>query len=246
MTPRIALQLYSVRDILPGNFDGVVRQVAKIGYQGVETAGFKDVSSKTAGKLFKELGLTVTSTHTFPPPVGKKFKEALSILKDFDCRHIVTGYGPDKFTNLVDIKRNCEEINAVYELCQAYGVTLSVHNHSHEYISVEGVYPYKVMLEEINPDVSFEVDTYWVKVAGVDPVTALKEIGSRARLLHMKDGSGVRGQPNVAVGQGVMDVPGILKASEGSAEWLIVEFDRCATDILTAVEESYQYLSRHV
>jgi sugar phosphate isomerase/epimerase len=246
MTPRIALQLYSVRDILPGNFEEVVRQVAKIGYQGVETAGFKDVSSKAAGRLFKELGLTVTSTHTFPPPVGKKFQEALSILKDFNCRHIVTGYGADKFTNLVDIKRNCEEINAVYELCQAYGVTLSVHNHSHEYIPVEGVYPYKVMLEEINPDVSFEVDTYWVKVAGVDPVTAVKEIGSRGCLLHMKDGPGVRGQPNVAVGQGVVDVPGILKASEGSAEWLIVEFDRCATDILTAVEESYQYLSKHV
>jgi len=246
MTPRIALQLYSVRDLLPGNFEGVVRQVAKMGYQGVETAGFKDVSSKSAGKLFKELGLSVTSTHTFPPPVGKKFQEALSTLKDFDCHHIVTGYGADKFTNLADIKRDCEEINAVYELCQAYGMKLSVHNHSHEYIPVAGVYPYKVMLEEIDPGVSFEVDTYWVKVAGVDPVAVVQEMGARARLLHMKDGPGIKGQPNVAVGQGVVDVPAILKVSRDNAEWLIVEFDRCATDMMVAVEESYTYLASHV
>jgi sugar phosphate isomerase/epimerase len=102
------------------------------------------------------------------------------------------------------------------------------------------------MLENIDPEVNFELDTYWVKVAGVDPVSVLKEMGSRARLLHMKDGPGIKGKPNVAVGQGVVDVPAILKTAEGSAEWLIVEFDRSATDIMQAVEESYQYLASHV
>ena len=90
------------------------------------------------------------------------------------------------------------------------------------------------------------MDTYWVAVAGVDPVTVLNEIGSRAHLLHLKDGPGIKGQPNVAVGQGVLDVPAILKACEGSADWVIVEFDRCATDIMIAVEESCQFLSSHV
>jgi sugar phosphate isomerase/epimerase len=178
--------------------------------------------------------------------VGKLFKEAQGILKEYNCRQIVSGYGPDKFVTLAEIKRICEEVNACNELCRAYGVKLAIHNHSHEYIPVEGVYPYQVMLENIEPEVSFEVDTYWVKVAGVDPVSVLKEMGSRARLLHMKDGPGVKGKPNVAVGQGVVDVPAIIKASQGNAEWLIVEFDRCATDMLKAVEESYQYLAGHV
>jgi len=246
MKPKIALQLYSVRDLLPGNFEGVVRQVAKMGYQGVETVAIKDISTWRAGKLFKELALAVSSIHTFPPPIGKKFQEALDILKGYGCRHIVSGYGPDRFSKLADIKEICEEVNACYELCRAYGVTLSIHNHSHEYIPVEGVYPYKLMLENMDPGVFFEVDTYWVKVAGVDPVSVVKEIGSRAHLLHLKDGPGIKGQPNVAVGQGVVDVPAILKASEGSADWVIVEFDRCATDIMKAVEESFQYISSHV
>jgi sugar phosphate isomerase/epimerase len=246
MKPKIALQLYSVREIInPVNFEEIVKQVAKMGYQGVETVGSKDISAKTAGKLFKELGLEVTSVHAFPPPVGKLFKEAHGVLKEFNCRQIVSGYGPDKFVNLSEIRRICEEVNACNELCRAYGVKLAIHNHAHEYIPVEGVYPYEVMLENIDPEVTFEVDTYWVTVAGVDPVGVLKEMGGRARLVHMKDGPGIKGQPNVAVGQGVVDVPAILKASEGSAEWLIVEFDRCATDIMTAVEESYQYLASH-
>jgi sugar phosphate isomerase/epimerase len=247
MKAKIALQLYSVRELVnPGSFEEIIRQVAKIGYQGVETVSSKDIPAKTAGKLFKELGLEVSSIHVFPPPMGKLFKEAQGILKEFNCHKIVSGYGPDKFVNLSEIKRICEEVNACNELCRAYGSTLYIHNHAHEYIPVEGVYPYKVMLENIDSEVSFEVDTYWVTVAGVDPVGVLKEMGSRARLLHMKDGPGVRGKPNVAVGQGVVDVPAILKTAEGSAEWLIVEFDRSGTDIMKAVEESYQYLASHV
>ncbi len=247
MKPKIALQLYSVRDIItPDNFEETIRQIATMGYQGVETVHPKDISTKTAGKLFRELGLEVTSIHAFPPPVGKLFKEAQGHLKDYNCRQLVSGYGPDKFVNLSEIKRICEEVNACNELCRAYGVTLNIHNHAHEYIPVEGVYPYQVMLENIDPEVFFEVDTYWVKVAGVDPVSVLKEMGSRVHLLHMKDGPGIKGKPNVAVGQGVVDIPAIIKTAEGSADWLIVEFDRSATDIMKAVEESYQYLASHV
>jgi sugar phosphate isomerase/epimerase len=247
MKPKIALQLYSVREIInPGNFEETIHQIAKMGYQGVETVAPKDISTKTAGKIFKESGLEVTSIHVFPPPMGKLFKEAYSILRDYHCRQIVSGYGADKFVNLSEIKRICEEINACNELCRAYGVTLHIHNHAHEYIPVEGVFPYQVMLENIDPEVFFEVDTYWVTVAGVDPVKVLHEMGSRAHLVHMKDGPGVKGQPNVAVGQGVVDVPAILKTVQGSADWLIVEFDRSATDILKAVEDSCQYLASHV
>jgi len=247
MKPKIALQLYSVRELTnPGTFEEIIRQVAKMGYQGVETAGSKDISAKTAAKLFKELGLEVTSTHVFPPPMGKLFKQAHGVLKEFNCRQIVSGYGPEKFINLSEIMRICEEVNACNELCRAYGVTLHIHNHAHEYIPVEGVYPYQVMLENIDPEVFFEVDTYWVKVAGVDPVSVLKEMGSRAHLLHMKDGPGIKGKPNVAVGQGVVDVPAIIKTTEGSADWLIVEFDHCATDMMKAVEESYQFLASYV
>ncbi len=102
MKPKIALQLYSVRELVnPGSFEEIIRQVAKMGYQGVETVDSKDISAKTAGKLFKELGLEVSSIHVFPPPMGKLFKEAQGILREFNCRQIVSGYGPNKFVKFV-------------------------------------------------------------------------------------------------------------------------------------------------
>jgi sugar phosphate isomerase/epimerase len=244
MKPKIALQLYSVRDLLPNDFSGVIHQVAKMGYQGVETTNNMGLSPKAAGRLFRELGLTVTSLHFFPPPVGKVFNEVLDIMNEYGCKHLVSGYGAEKFKTAKDINRICEEVNACYELYQANGIKLSIHNHSHEYLPVEGIYPFKEMMEKIVPEVFFEVDTYWVRVAGFDPVAVVREMGARVRLLHLKDGPGTKGEPNVAVGKGVLDVPALLKASDGNVEWLIVEFDRCATNILDAVEESYQYLAK--
>jgi hypothetical protein len=44
-----------------------------------------------------------------------------------------------------------------------------------------------------------------------------------------------------AVGQGVLDYSAIIPAAK-SAACLIVELDRCATDMFTAIDQSYQYL----
>ena len=49
----------------------------------------------------------------------------------------------------------------------------------------------------------------------------------------------------VAVGDGEMDFSQIVEASHGISDWLIVELDRCETDIMEAVEKSYNYLVTH-
>jgi sugar phosphate isomerase/epimerase len=98
MTPPIALQLYTVRDVITKkDYESVVRQVAQIGYAGVETAGFPGTTPQAAGKLFKELGLLVSSIHKFPIPTPVDKQEILDILGALDTRNIVSGAGPDDF-----------------------------------------------------------------------------------------------------------------------------------------------------
>ena len=70
----------------------------------------------------------------------------------------------------------------------------------------------------------------------------MRELGARAPLLHIKDGPCVMDAPMTAVGDGVQDVSGIVAAGVGATEWLIVEIDRCATDMLEAVTKSYRYM----
>jgi sugar phosphate isomerase/epimerase len=98
------------------------------------------------------------------------------------------------------------------------------------------------MLQHLNPAIFFEVDTYWVKTAGCNPADIVKEYGKRAPLLHIKDGPAVQKQPMTAVGDGVMDFAGIVQAAANNVQWLVVELDECATDMMQAVEKSVKYL----
>jgi sugar phosphate isomerase/epimerase len=244
MKPPLALQLYSVREQIKHDFEGVVRKIAAMGYDGVETAGFADVEPQVAARLFQELDLAVCSAHT-PLPTRENQHQVFDVLALLQCQRAVCAWQPPElFESVESIHRVAEDLNAAAELAAEHGVTLHYHNHWFELYPVKGRPALYWLLDELDPAVKLEVDTYWARTGGVDPVALLKELGPRAPLLHIKDGPCTVEDPMVAVGEGVMDIPAILDASNGHAQWLIVELDRCATDMLEAVEHSFQYLSR--
>jgi sugar phosphate isomerase/epimerase len=110
---------------------------------------------------------------------------------------------------------------------------------------VEGRCAYDLFLENTPADVLCQLDVYWAKVGGQDPVALIKKYGKRMPLLHMKDGCGGENapkEPMLALGEGIMDFPAIVKAAT-QTELFIVELDRCATDMFEAVRKSYQYLA---
>jgi len=237
----LAIQLYSVRDTLAQDFAGVVQKIAAIGYAGVEPAGFPGTTPQEAGKLFRDLGLAVPSAHT-ALPLGEHENEVLDAMAAIGCPRIISGKGPDDFTTLDQVKQTCDLFNQASSVAAESGLQFGIHNHWWEFQQVEGHLVLDVMLEHLEPGVFFEIDTYWVQAAGHDPAAVVGQLGKRTPLLHIKDGPAVRGEPMVAVGDGVMDVPSIVQAGAGSTEWMIVELDACATDMMEAVEKSYDYL----
>lgn len=242
MHPPIALQLYSVRDLLPRDFDGVIRQVAAMGYDGVETAGFPGATPQAAAQLFNDLGLAVCSAHVATPIVENQ-AEVFDTLALLNCqRAVIAWQPPDLFQSLDGIQRVADLLNTAAGFAAAHGVTLYYHNHWFELATVAGRPALHHLLDRLDPAVLLEVDTYWVRTGGVDPAGLLRELGSRASLLHLKDGPCTIEDPMVAVGDGVMDFPAVLAAAGDHPEWLIVELDRCATDMLTAVDRSVRYL----
>ncbi len=239
----VALQLYSIREPLAHGFEAGIRRVAAMGYAGVETAGFAGTTPAAAARLFHELGLTVCSAHS-ALPVGDKQNEVLDAMAAIGCKRIVLAWlPPEQFASLDAIHRAADMLNAGAAVAREHGLTVGYHNHWQEFALVEGRPAYEYMLERLAPDVFWELDTYWAQVAGQDPAEVIRKLGARASLLHIKDGPGSREEPMTAVGDGVMDWPRILAAGEAQAEWLIVELDRCATDMFTAVAGSYQYLA---
>jgi len=242
MVKPVGIQLYSLREALVADFDSVVRRVAEIGYAGVETAGFPGTTPAHAADLFRSLGLTVSSAHS-PMPLGDKRGEVLDTMALLGAKYLVCAFlPPEEFTSVDKIKAQCDRLNEAAAVANGAGLTLVYHNHWWEYQPVDGWYPYQVMVENLDPSVKFEIDTYWAQTAGRNAVSVVQELGSRAPLLHVKDGPLDTKASMVAVGEGKMDFEPIISAAD-SAEWLIVELDRCDTDMLTAVENSYRYLT---
>ena len=242
MTIPIALQLYTVRDLLAQDYEGTIRKVADMGYVGVETANMFGGSPASAAKLFGELGLTVSSAHG-ALPLGDKKQEVIDTMGALNCKRLILAWQPpEKFKSLDGIKSICDSLNEGAAVAKANGFKLGYHNHWFEYELLENRIPTDLMLEHLDPDVFLEVDVYWVQTGGQNPVAVIRRLGWRAPLLHIKDGPCQIEAPMTALGEGVVDIPGVVAAGAGSTEWLVVELDRCATDTMEAVRKSYQYL----
>lgn len=242
MTAPIGIQLYTVREALEEDFTATVTKIAEMGYIGVETAGFPGTSPAEASKLFQSLDLQVLGAH-IALPTGERQNEVLETMKNLNCERLICpALMREEFDTIDGIRRVCDVLNGAVEVCRANGLTLGYHNHWWEYLSVEGQLANEIMVEQLDPSIYFELDTYWIQVAGQNPVDVIRSLGPRAPLLHLKDGPATVEGDMTAVGWGTIDVPGIVSAGDSHAEWLIVELDRCATDVLTAVQESYNYL----
>lgn len=243
MTAPIGIQLYTVRDALAEDFTGTIKKIADMGFVGVETAGFPGTTPAEAKKLFDDLGLVVLGAHV-GLPLGDSKNQILDNMAALGCQRMINAYLPhEKYATIDGIKEVCALLNESNAVAKAHGFSFGVHNHWWEFQPVDGRYPYHIWLDELDKDVFFEVDTYWAQTAGLDAASVVSEFGSRAPLLHIKDGPANTEEPMLAAGQGVMDFPRIIAAGGANTEWLVVELDRCATDMLTAVSQSYTYLT---
>ncbi|MEO1286975.1 MAG: sugar phosphate isomerase/epimerase [Chloroflexota bacterium] len=239
----IAVQMYSVRDDLARDFSGTLRKLAGFGYTAVELARFPaNVTPEGAKSLMDDLGMTIVASHS-PLPLGIDKHAVLDNILPMETPYLVCPWlDPDNYYQDLDgIKTACEILNEANVVVKENGMTLAYHNHWFEMAVVDGKPAYQHMLDYLDDDIVFELDTYWAKVAGLDPVQVIADLQGRLPILHIKDGPAEDNiEAMVAVGDGAMDVPAILEASQ--AQWHVVELDRCDTDMMTAVKKSYSYL----
>ncbi|MBL8131062.1 MAG: TIM barrel protein [Anaerolineae bacterium] len=241
---KIAVQLYTVREALQSDYDGVIRQIAAMGYDGVEAAGMYGAGAKQARALYDSLGLSAPSAHLRLIDDAASRAQALDDAAALGCAFAVVPYiPPEQFASVEQVAGHCDRLNAALPDVQARGMRLLYHNHWWEFTAspaLDGRTPFDLMLERLDPAVGFEIDTYWVQHAGVDPAAVIAGLGERAPLLHMKDGHPGTDQAMLAVGDGAMHFQPIIAASR--AEWWIAELDRHDGDMLTAVRRSAAYL----
>lgn len=241
--PPLGIQLYTVRAALAEDFQGVIRRIADIGYAGVEFAGMYGDSPASAAKLVRDLGMDIACMHA-QTPMMDNLTSAIDTAGILGVKRVICAWiPPEKFATVDAIHASCDELNTANEILRGNNLELLYHNHWQECAKVGDKYVYQHMLDFLEPTIGFELDVYWAQTAGVDPALAAKELGKRAPLLHIKDGPATMDGDMTAVGDGVVDMNAISNATRDTAEWWLVELDRCATDMMQAVEKSYHYIT---
>lgn len=215
----ISLQLWSVHSDTQRDFTATVAEVARIGYAGVELAGYGNLDATGAKAAIDAAGLKVSGMH-----VGfQRLRDDLAgVINDallFGTRHVVCPHWPEtQFVSAAACEKIGEQLAEWGATLRAFGLQLSFHNHAIETTPFDGRTALDWMLGAAAPrDLAVEPDVYWLKVGGLKPEKFLRDHGARVRLVHIKD--------ETELGSGPVDFAPVFAAIDeiGSVEWLVVE-----------------------
>jgi sugar phosphate isomerase/epimerase len=238
-----AVQLYTVREQLADDRKGVLARIAAFGYGAVEPFNILDDPAGLAADL-AAAGLAACSVHA--SPAGEQAAAVAGAARTLGAGTVIVPYlPPARFADADGVRDVAAELNGMAARLAADGLRLGYHNHDFELSSMVGGRPaLEVLADALDEGVLLELDTYWAAVGGQDVPALLGRLGQRVRYLHVKDGPVTKDDPMTAVGAGRMPVAEILAAGR-SAEWQVIELDRCATDMMTAVGDSLAWLAAH-
>ena len=265
----IAVQLYTLRDLTRTDFSGVAAELARMGYAGVELAGYGNL--KTAAQVRRVLddhGLNVAGSHA---PIEALETELGRVLDDNTAlgnRNIVCPWMPEaRRKDAAGWRDVAKSLNRIGGECRQRGFEFAYHNHSFEFVKFTLCDPSETavdanpptdsaQLEKSGLDILFErtdpalvkseLDVYWVQHGGADPIVWIKKLGPRCLLVHLKDMAQGGEKRFAPVGDGTLDFAEILKAArDAGVKWGIVEQDS-TYDVppLDAVRKSYENLKR--
>lgn len=247
---QFGLQLYTLRDDLPKDPKGVIKQVADFGYKQLE--GFEGkqglwwgMSNKDFKTYIDGLGLTMVSSHC---NTKENFEKKAAEAKEVGLKYLIEPYlGAQK--TLDDYKKAADRFNKLGEICKKNDLKFAYHNHGYSFTKLDGQFPQDVMMENTDPSlVEWEMDIYWVIVPGEDPTAWLKKYPNRFRLCHVKDRlkTAAAGEADAStdLGQGSVDYKSILRvAKENGMQYYIVEQERYDNSTpLKSAEVDAQYM----
>lgn len=211
---RIGIQLYTVRDRMAVDVPGTLEQIAGIGYDEVEFAGYFDHTPMEVRSMLDANGLVSPSSHVSLADIRDTPEQLIESAQALGNQYVVLAWLAPEDRQLLDAYRQHIELVAGFaEQCARAGLQFCWHNHDFEFIELEGQIPMDMILERTDAGlVQIELDLYWITKAGVDPMTYFERHPGRFPLCHVKDRAP---DGSIAdVGDGTIDFARLFAASE--------------------------------
>ena len=245
----IGLELHTVRQEFAHAPEETIKAIAEIGYEGVEGGGPPSgMSNEDFIALLSDCGLKFIGSNASPAELRENLQQVVDRCGELGINTLQTGISGELSQKDSDWKRVVAELGDSCAKAADAGLRILYHNHAFEFeAEVDGVYGLDYLFSAIPATaIGAELDTYWVKTGGEDPVAYIRKYASRLSLLHIKDRSpspADQACPFAEVGHGILDWDSIFPAAEQAGiEWYIVEQDRCTRPSLESARMSFEYL----
>lgn len=234
---RLSLQLYTLREPLQHDVDGVLAEIARTGLEYVELAGTCGPPPAAFRARLDEHGLKVSGAHV---PIGALEDDLARVVAEcraLDNEWVIVPWVEEARRDWFAL---AQDLSALGRRLADEGLRLAYHNHQFELGPDEGL---RTLIVESNPAlVNFQFDLGWLRAAGEDPQEWLWEFGPRVPLVHLKDLRPGAENPHVAAGDGVLAWDEILPACEGvDVRFGAIEMDDPPTDPIQDVRRCIDY-----
>ena len=236
---RIGLQLYTLRTEMARDFEGTLARVAELGFKEVEFAGYFGRSARDVKRVLDRNGLTSPAAHIQLAAVRANLEREIEYAAELGQSYIVVPSLPGDERSLDDYQRHAETLNSAGEACRRAGLKMGYHNHNYEFEQTGGQVHFDVMLNETQTDlVDFELDLFWIAVAGFDPRSYFANHPGRFTMLHVKDRD-THGRM-ADVGRGTLDFAGIFSHVETAGfKHYFVEHDNPGNGLASIANSIY-------
>jgi len=239
----ISVQLYSVRNVAANDLAATLEKIAKMGYDGVEFAGYYGKDAKEIRKMLDDNGLKCSGTHTGIDQLrGDNFEKTAELHKTLGTKYMIVPGGIDH--DLHDVTRNkriAEEFNKIAEKAKPLGLFVGYHAHGGDAKLIEGLPAWERLFDATIPEVVMQMDIGNYKMGGGDPYKMIEKFKGRSKTVHIKEA----GQGHPIIGDGEVDWKRVFELCEtvGGVDWYVVE-DEVDPDNLDRIEKCIAALRR--
>jgi sugar phosphate isomerase/epimerase len=269
----LGVQLFSFYALAGSGWEGfssALRTAQEIGYRSVELPGLMGQDLQRVKALAGELGLQLRSLHMgndqvrerrlpgqsigdvqneiyTPEGVLEVARINLPLAESLGCEWgVVAAAGRNNFVSRDAILKLCAAFNEANRMAHAIGLSLSYHMHPADFVPVNGVVPFDLLLGNTDVSIRYQLDVCWAAAAGMNPADLIKAHHARLVSLHLKDLAPDRMHAATA-GDGVLDFESIRQTVKLLRDPLLyVECEnRQGDDPVLQARRAYQFLTMH-
>ena len=262
-SPRMAFQVFAVRNLCAEDFAGTLKAAKALGYEGVETGRFYGLDAKGLRAACDEAGLELVALQLYPHNLTEpQLAETIRFCKECGANRINVAWYKGSAENPNDWQLLVNVLNHAAEVCEKEGIFVAYHNHDHEFsMKIRGMSAWEWLwakgdgddLRQVTPTPRFsdkvlqELDCGNCVLGGGDPVACIAAHPHRNPTVHIMpaiaDAKGLRpGECGVGSAHDKADWKRIVPAlAADGVEWLVVK-PTSHPGSLSDLEASIKYL----